>query len=114
MNALQIIGYAILSFVLVYMIVFILVTLIIYFRYFFWKVRLKRRYKKIEKLLKQLNESMPLELKKAIIYFEYFKELSEDDRKLAYKAAQQILQSSKLEKEDSNNDNTSTTNTEPK
>ena len=146
MNALQIIGCIALSFVLAYMIAFILGALIIYLRYFFWKVRLKRKYKKTEKYLKQVNKSIPPELKKAMIRFKYFKdlaeltgkpisnydktiiqisptafasknyfeELSEDDKKLAYKATQQILQALKLEKEDSNNDNTSTTNTEPK
>lgn len=146
MNALQIISYIALSFVIAYMIAFILGALVIYLRYFFWKVRLKRKYKKTEKYLKQVNKSMPPELKKAMIRFKYFKdlaeltnkpisdydktivqisptafasknyfeELSEDDKKLAYKATQQILQALKLEKEDSNNDNTSTTNTEPK
>lgn len=146
MDALQIVSYAILSFVLAYMIAFILGALIIYLRYFFWKVRLKRKYKKTEKYLKQVNKSMPPELKKAMIRFKYFKELaeltgrpisdydktivqispttfasknyfeelSEDDKKLAYKATQQILQALKLEKEDSNNDNTSTTNIERK
>lgn len=138
MIALQIIGCIALSFVIAFMLAF--------FQYFFWKVRLKRKYKKIKKHLKQLNESIPPELKKAMIRFKYFKdvaeltgkpisdydktivqispttfasknyfeELSEDDKKLAYKATQQILQALKLEKEDSNNDDTSTTNTEPK
>lgn len=146
MDALQIVSYAILSFVLAYMITFILGALIIYLRYVFWKVRLKRKYKKTEKYLKQVNKSMPPELKKAMIRFKYFKELaeltgrpisdydktivqispttfasknyfeelSEDDKKLAYKVTQQILQALKLEKEDSNNDNTSTTNIERK
>lgn len=138
MIVLQIIGCIALSFVIAFTIAF--------FQYVFWKARLKRKYKKVKKHLKQLNESIPPELKKAMIRFKYFKdlaeltgrpisdydktivqisptafasknyfeELSEDDKKLAYKATQQILQALKLEKEDSNNDNTSTTNTEPK
>ena len=144
MDALQIVGCIALSFVFAYMLVFILGALIIYFRYVFWKAKLKRKYKK--KCLKQVNKSIPPELKKAMIRFKYFKELaeltgrpisdydktivqispttfasknyfeelSEDDKKLAYKATQQILQALKLEKEDSNNDNTSTTNIERK
>ena len=143
---LQILLWTVIGIISFFIVIFTIVPLIMYLRYFFWKFRLKRKYKKVEKHLKQLNESISAELKKAMIRFKYFKEvaeltgkhisdydktivqisptafaskdyfeeLSEDDKKLAYKATQQILQTLKLEKEDSNNDNTSTTNTDSK
>ena len=138
MNALQIMWLSILGICLACILVYLLAALIYYLQYLFWKHKLKRKYKRLEKRFKQANYVIPTNLKRAIIRFKYFKELSEitgkpitdydksliqispttyssknyfeelseDDKKLAFKATQQILEALKLEKEDSNNDTT--------